>query len=234
MATYNVAKGGFETNPLDCGRPKQTCIGMEKSDEVVVRGGVLRQTMQDICARLQKKNDCTDAVLAVGDFLEIFNLPTFSVLESFAVHIDSPTRGFAFNVSTTLANGLLGVHTTLTTTPAVGTAPCTKVSATEGNELPNGLGGDALLVRHNFDFTRQPLPIRSEVPNYLRLEITALPSGLVNGRPASICDLCMTFFIGIRRTAICHNGCPQPTAMGTTATVGDCAGCVPCTQTQTG
>lgn len=232
MATRNVAKGGHETNPLDCQRPKQTCIGMEKSDEVVVRGGVLRISMQDMCARLQLKHDCTDSVLAVGDFLEFMNLPTFSVVESIDVHIDGDPHGFLFSITDSHGQDLTGSHSVLTTVAANGNTPCSKTSTLIGDEKPENLGGSGL-KRHSFDLTRQPVPVRSDIPNYLRMEILALPTGDINGRPVTLCDLCLTLFVGIRRTAICHNGCPQPTAMGTSATVGDCAGCVPCTQSQT-
>lgn len=243
MTTYNVAKGGYETNPLDCQRPAQDCIGMEKSDEVVARGGVLRFNMGDICARLKNKHDCKPTNLKVGDILEIFNQPTYSVLESLAIHIDGPLFGMTFDIKDALGQVLTGSHTLKTHTAAVGVvgAPgyvaCADSSVLVGNGTPDGIGTGAgdHIGRHTWDFTRQPVPIRSDVANYLQLVITALPvipatvqPGLMpyqSGMSPSLCDICMTFFVGVRRTAICHDRCP---GMFT-----DCAGCDVCTKTQT-
>lgn len=195
MTTYNLGIGGAADSALECGPSAVRCYGLDIGHHMHPQGALFDYNVCQLLNRLMQRYGKTAQDLAVGDVIYI-PLPTYSVLESLRVHVDSKTNGFSFDVSDSFDRDLLGHHVRTTYTQAASpAAACTQAVTVVGIDSPQGLGAD---TRDRWDFTRDIEPLFYDVPGGLHLTITALPT------VGTIEDFAIRLFVGIRRDGICH------------------------------
>jgi hypothetical protein len=195
--------GGCETS-LD------ECVGME-SGTAARHVNQFQLSMESIAGHVKERHDLTAMdKIAVGDFIELYTVPTYASVEDFALHHDVKVEGFKFEIEwvdrvadpdgscgatiDTVRDPLEGVHDTeRETTVTYGTAP----EAMEEIDLADS-------GRDHWHFENKKY--RNNHHAVIRLKVTAIPAVPAPDSPTPwvrIWDQKMDFFIVYHRYASC-------------------------------
>lgn len=195
MATYHAqATSLYDKNPLECTDVCESCIGMESGSNAR-HGNMFQLSWEQVTANVQRRHPNASA-LAVGDFIELFEVPTYAAVEHLSVFHDCDLKGFRFRV------GYASVLDCPVPRTVVDVSVEARIDTERGTTVSNDATPGAIPVmgaqqgRDLLHFAPAP---RNNHRAVLRMEVTALPTS------GSVWDLPeLQFFATFDRYAVCY------------------------------
>jgi hypothetical protein len=173
MTTYHLQRTNFyDTQKItaNCTKKVKSCFDLDTG--AMVRNGTTLQLSIDSMKKIATRRYNNPPVLAVGDFLELFEVPTYSYIDTIAIFHDASLGGFKFEVE--IAR-VIDTEAARTVTPVVYKALIDKEEAatvTYGAVLatPSAIG--AVVGRDIYQVDN----VRNNHRAVIRLKITAVPT----------------------------------------------------------
>jgi hypothetical protein len=209
MTTYNLQRTSIYDTQAAV--PKEisvkSCVDLEEGP-YARHGNVLQMSNESMKKQVEKRYGQVP-ILAMGDFLEVFEMPTYGKLDNLSVFHDAPMGDFRFQVE--IANVLDNPDGTRTVTPRTGITALTDTEA--GTTVTTGTAPAALGVlgatvgREVYHFTN----LRNNHRAVVRLKVTAVPAAPAAGQPpaANFFDIkSLNLFAAFQRYAgcVCESG----------------------------
>ncbi len=216
MTTYNLQRTSLydkqKATAGACIPSIKSCIDLEEGP-MARHGNVLQLSIDSMKKQAEKRYN-KSPVLAVGDFIEVFEFPTYAKLDELSVFHDCPMGDFRVQVEVADVLEAIDVNGnyTRTVTPR---AALTAITDTEaGTTVTTGTAAAALAVigaavgRNVYHFNG----VRNNHRAVVRLRVTAVPAVPAAGQPpaANFFDLKgLNLFAAFQRYAscVCESDC---------------------------
>ncbi len=173
MTTYHLQRTNFyDTQKVtsNCAKRVKDCFDLDTG--AMARNGTTLQLSIDSMKKIATRRYNKPPVLVVGDFIEIFEVPTYSYIETIGIFHDASLGGFKFEVE--IAR-VIDTETARTATPVVYKALIDKEEAstvTYGTVLATPLAIGAVVGRDIYQVDN----VRNNHRAVIRLKITAVPT----------------------------------------------------------
>jgi hypothetical protein len=196
---FGQTSSEYDRSPFGCANDLDFCKGLESGTYNRDSGG-LQVSFNTLKDRVERRHGvASQSTLAVGDFIELFDVPTYAALTHLSVMHDCDTKGFKFDLEVadvsgtwtarvaTARAGLLAFHDVevgTTVTNGTSAAALVNIGATQGRDM--------------FHFAPAP---RNNHKAVIRLKVTAIPAGANVG--FNVYKLNLDFFAKFDKYASC-------------------------------
>jgi hypothetical protein len=202
---YGQTSNEYDVNPMQCGNSAlNNTVGLEHGSYNRT-DGLLQVSFETMKARIERRHGVQAMqAAAVGDFIELFDVPVYSSIKSIAVNHDCDTKGFKFDIEVVRISGTPAARVA---TPIAGLTAFHDIET--GTTVTNGTAAAALANigaatgRESFHFSPAP---RNNHKAVIRLKVTALPAVGTNLFDLSTIAVFAKFDLyGVNTCATCEN-----------------------------